>query len=137
MFNLFIFVLSLFLLRILLIFLITTFSKKSKNWREKITPFECGFNFFNVAQIPFSMRFFLIAILFIIFDVEIAIILPILITLFSLNLRKWFFSSFVLILIILLGTLIEWKENSFTWKKYLNSKINTLILKIKNKEKLF
>ncbi|YP_006576371.1 NADH dehydrogenase subunit 3 (mitochondrion) [Frankliniella occidentalis] len=110
-------VLTMFTLSMILIMIMSTFSKKSKNWREKMIPFECGFNFFNSAQMPFSIRFFLIAILFIIFDVEIALILPLLTTFFSTSLKMWIFSSFALMLIILMGTLIEWKENSFEWKK--------------------
>ncbi len=110
-------VLSFFFLRQLLIIILTTVSKKRKNWREKSTPFECGFNFFNPAKIPFSIRFFLIAILFIIFDVEISLILPFVIRIFFINLKIWLLTTFLLNFMILIGTLIEWKENSFEWKK--------------------
>nr|WKD81453.1 NADH dehydrogenase subunit 3 [Frankliniella intonsa]WKD82116.1 NADH dehydrogenase subunit 3 [Frankliniella intonsa]WKD82142.1 NADH dehydrogenase subunit 3 [Frankliniella intonsa]WKD82454.1 NADH dehydrogenase subunit 3 [Frankliniella intonsa]WKD82480.1 NADH dehydrogenase subunit 3 [Frankliniella intonsa] len=109
-------VLSSFMLSIVLILLMTMFSKKTKNWREKSTPFECGFNFFNPAKMPFSMRFFLIAILFIIFDVEIALILPFMISIFFTSLSTWISISYTLLMVILLGTIIEWKENSFEWK---------------------
>uniref|UniRef100_UPI0030DFE0E6 NADH dehydrogenase subunit 3 n=1 Tax=Ctenothrips transeolineae TaxID=3045420 RepID=UPI0030DFE0E6 len=92
-------------------------SKKSKNFKEKSTPFECGFDFFNNARMPFSMRFFLIAIIFIIFDVEIILILPLIPTIYKSNIFKWSFTSFTFLMIILLGILIEWKEKSFEWKK--------------------
>ena len=66
-------------LRTLVILIASILSKKSIVDREKRTPFECGFDPFYVARIPFSLKFFLIAVIFLIFDVEIAIILPVII----------------------------------------------------------
>jgi len=60
-----------------LIFLNSGIAKKNFQDREKPSAFECGFDPASKARIPFSMRFFLIAVVFLIFDVEITIILPI------------------------------------------------------------
>uniref|UniRef100_UPI0030E2B64B NADH dehydrogenase subunit 3 n=1 Tax=Ernothrips longitudinalis TaxID=3045428 RepID=UPI0030E2B64B len=92
-------------------------SKKSNKLREKLIPFECGFNFFNFARMPFSMQFFLIAIIFIIFDVEIILIVPLIPSMFKTNIFKWTTTSMAFLVILILGILIEWKEKTFEWKK--------------------
>uniref|UniRef100_UPI0030DE6285 NADH dehydrogenase subunit 3 n=1 Tax=Thrips brevicornis TaxID=3047594 RepID=UPI0030DE6285 len=101
----------------LLMGLSLTISKKSNNSREKMIPFECGFNFFNFARMPFSMQFFLIAIIFIIFDVEIILIVPLIPSIFKANLFKWTTTSLIFLVILILGILMEWKEKTFEWKK--------------------
>lgn len=70
-----------FIIAFIVISLSTILRKKKNSDREKLSPFECGFNPINSSRLPFSIRFFLIAIIFLIFDVEIALILPIILTL--------------------------------------------------------
>lgn len=100
----------------ILIILTVLISKKRKNLREKWIPFECGFNFLNQSRMPFSIRFFLIAIIFIIFDVEIALILPLIPTFLKANLFKWTFTKVSFLIILILGIFLEWKELTFEWK---------------------
>nr|YP_009773427.1 NADH dehydrogenase subunit 3 [Chiton albolineatus]QIZ12643.1 NADH dehydrogenase subunit 3 [Chiton albolineatus] len=92
-------------------------TKKKMMTREKSSPFECGFDPKNSSRIPFSMRFFLITVIFLVFDVEIVLLLPYLISssyssdLFSMM------SSIMIIFILTFGTLYEWSEGSLYWSK--------------------
>nr|YP_010172395.1 NADH dehydrogenase subunit 3 [Biston thoracicaria]QSH89373.1 NADH dehydrogenase subunit 3 [Biston thoracicaria] len=90
-------------------------SKKSFMDREKSSPFECGFDPKSSARIPFSLHFFLITLIFLIFDVEIALIFPI-IKLFKLvNFMIWMKISFFFIIILLIGLYHEWNQNMLNW----------------------
>nr|YP_010564864.1 NADH dehydrogenase subunit 3 [Nymphon brevicaudatum]UZA61319.1 NADH dehydrogenase subunit 3 [Nymphon brevicaudatum] len=90
-------------------------AKKAENEMEKSSPIECGLIPFNMIMIPFSLQFFLITIIFIIFDIEVAMIIPFPITNSSKNI---FMSSMVLFLIILLGGFYhEWKKGALNWNK--------------------
>jgi NADH-ubiquinone oxidoreductase chain 3 len=63
-------------LSVLLIFLNSTLAKKNMQEREKPSAFECGFDPKRSSRLPFSLRFYLIAVIFLIFDVEITLIIP-------------------------------------------------------------
>nr|YP_009239736.1 NADH dehydrogenase subunit 3 [Chilo sacchariphagus]AMM06337.1 NADH dehydrogenase subunit 3 [Chilo sacchariphagus] len=90
-------------------------SKKTFLDREKCSPFECGFDPKSFARIPFSIHFFLITVIFLIFDVEIALIFPI-IYLFKLtNFFIWTMISFFFLFILLLGLYYEWNQNMLNW----------------------
>lgn len=81
---------------------------------EKSTPFECGFDPHNSARIPFSIRFFILAVLFLVFDIEIALLLPIpSITFININTK---IVLIIFTIILLLGLYHEWKESSLEWK---------------------
>nr|YP_009171545.1 NADH dehydrogenase subunit 3 [Henicus brevimucronatus]AJW76400.1 NADH dehydrogenase subunit 3 [Henicus brevimucronatus] len=90
-------------------------SKKSINDREKSSPFECGFDPSSSARLPFSLRFFLIAVIFLIFDVEIALLLPIIIIMHWSNIIMWSIISIFFLLILLIGLFHEWNQGALEW----------------------
>nr|QDI93874.1 NADH dehydrogenase subunit 3 [Ausejanus albisignatus] len=98
-----------------LMILCSIISKKSYMNREKMSPFECGFDPKSSSRIPFSSQFFLIAVLFLIFDIEIVIILPMIITLKMSNMMSWFITSSMFIMILILGLYHEWKNGILEW----------------------
>nr|YP_009255756.1 NADH dehydrogenase subunit 3 [Creobroter gemmatus]AND97229.1 NADH dehydrogenase subunit 3 [Creobroter gemmatus] len=99
-----------------IVMMLTNFlSKKNIEDREKNSPFECGFDPISSSRLPFSLRFFLIAIIFLIFDVDIALLLPMTIILNKLNLITWIITSMLFLLILIIGFYHEWNQGSLEW----------------------
>nr|APT36774.1 NADH dehydrogenase subunit 3 [Euplectes ardens]CAM97248.1 NADH dehydrogenase subunit 3 [Euplectes hordeaceus craspedopterus]CAM97249.1 NADH dehydrogenase subunit 3 [Euplectes hordeaceus hordeaceus] len=82
---------------------------------EKLSPYECGFDPLGSARLPFSIRFFLVAILFLLFDLEIALLLPLP---WATQLQSptttlaW---TSLLILLLVLGLVYEWIQGGLEW----------------------
>nr|ACH99450.1 NADH dehydrogenase subunit 3 [Dibamus novaeguineae] len=82
---------------------------------EKTSPYECGFDPLGSARLPFSLRFFLVAILFLLFDLEIALLLPLP---WAVNLQNptttitW---TSAIIILLTLGLIYEWLEGGLEW----------------------
>ncbi|YP_009705870.1 NADH dehydrogenase subunit 3 (mitochondrion) [Linepithema humile] len=90
-------------------------SKKSLMDREKISPFECGFDPLSNSRIPFSIQFFMISLIFLIFDIEITLLIP-LIYLFTYMNMTVIFTTFLFLIILIIGLYLEYLEESMDWK---------------------
>nr|QWK41056.1 NADH dehydrogenase subunit 3 [Tenomerga trabecula] len=90
-------------------------SKKTFSDREKNSPFECGFDPKSSARLPFSIQFFLIAVIFLIFDIEITLLFPLIPTMFSSNIKTWFMTTTTFIIILIIGLYHEWMQGSLKW----------------------
>ena len=95
------------LISIAIVALTYTLREKSIKEREKITPFECGFSPYKKARSPFSLRFFVTTLIFLIFDMEIALVIPIGILIKISNYNFWLITRIVVIFILLAGLLHE------------------------------
>nr|AEP27534.1 NADH dehydrogenase subunit 3 [Larinus turbinatus] len=102
---------------IILVILLNFFSKKSISDREKNSPFECGFDPKNLARLPFSLQFFLIALIFVIFDVELTLLLPTILVMKISNLWNLSLTFNIFILILIFGLFHEQNQGSLNWVK--------------------
>nr|AHA52541.1 NADH dehydrogenase subunit 3 [Ichneutes sp. QL-2013] len=115
-----IFMLMLMLLIILLISFIMVlinliFSMKNKMTYEKSISFECGFDLFSSSRLPFSIHFYLIGILFLVFDIEIVLLFPMIGSLKILNYFNWLYISFLILWVLYVGLEFEKKEGVLSW----------------------
>nr|YP_010248588.1 NADH dehydrogenase subunit 3 [Trachys variolaris]QTK22442.1 NADH dehydrogenase subunit 3 [Trachys variolaris] len=104
-------------LGMLIMMLTSILSKKTFSDREKNSPFECGFDPTSSARVPFSLQFFLIAIIFLIFDIEITLILPIILIFKTCNTSQIMIISLAFIFILLGGLYHEWNQGALEWSK--------------------
>jgi len=82
---------------------------------EKISAYECGFNAFDDARMKFDVRFYLVSILFIIFDLEIAFLFPWAAAFGSLS-DVAFWSMMVFLAVLTIGFAYEWKKGALEWE---------------------
>src|SRR5262249_687351 len=87
--------------------------------KEKVSAYECGFNAFDDARMKFDVRFYLVSILFIIFDLEVAFLFP-----WAVALKKLppdagafaFFSMMTFLFVLTVGFIYEWKKGALEWE---------------------
>nr|YP_009175940.1 NADH dehydrogenase subunit 3 [Hippocampus abdominalis]ALI16057.1 NADH dehydrogenase subunit 3 [Hippocampus abdominalis] len=82
---------------------------------EKLSPYECGFDPLGSARLPFSLRFFLIAILFLLFDLEIALLLPLPWGMQLASPVNTFMWASSVITLLTLGLIYEWTQGGLEW----------------------
>nr|YP_010703145.1 NADH dehydrogenase subunit 3 [Aseraggodes kaianus]WCO10567.1 NADH dehydrogenase subunit 3 [Aseraggodes kaianus] len=99
----------------IILMLISFFLPQINSYYEKLTPYECGFDPIGSARLPFSMHFFLVAILFLLFDLEIALLLPLPWgNQLESPLLTFTWASAVLTLLTL-GLIYEWTQGGLEW----------------------
>nr|YP_009732924.1 NADH dehydrogenase subunit 3 [Diaphorencyrtus aligarhensis]QHU77271.1 NADH dehydrogenase subunit 3 [Diaphorencyrtus aligarhensis] len=116
MILMFLFIFILMFILFILMFLNFILSKKSFKDREKMSSFECGFDVASTNRLPFSLQFYLISVIFLIFDVEISLVLPYI----FINYLNYFMLLNMMIYILLfliLGVYMEWLEGALKWFK--------------------
>jgi NADH-quinone oxidoreductase subunit A len=81
---------------------------------EKLSAYECGFNAFDDARMTFDVRYYLVALLFIIFDLEVAFLFPWAVTFGGLG---WlgFWSMMIFLGVLTIGFIYEWKKGALEW----------------------
>ncbi|HCY13331.1 MAG TPA: NADH-quinone oxidoreductase subunit A [Gammaproteobacteria bacterium] len=86
-----------------------------KPYDEKLSPYECGFEAFEDARMKFDVRYYLVAILFIIFDLEIAFLFPWAIVLDEIGLFG-FLAMVIFLLVLVVGFIYEWMKGALEWE---------------------
>nr|QNN90958.1 NADH dehydrogenase subunit 3 [Ovis ammon]QNN90971.1 NADH dehydrogenase subunit 3 [Ovis ammon]QNN90997.1 NADH dehydrogenase subunit 3 [Ovis ammon] len=84
-------------------------------YSEKTSPYECGFDPTGSARLPFSMKFFLVAITFLLFDLEIALLLPLPWASQTTNLNTMLTMALLLIFLLAVSLAYEWTQKGLEW----------------------
>ena len=95
--------------------LINFISAPSNPDPEKLSAYECGFEAFDDSRMEFDVRFYLVAILFIIFDLEVAFLFPWAVSLGNIGLLG-FWSMMFFLFILTVGFIYEWKKGALDWE---------------------
>nr|YP_010757241.1 NADH dehydrogenase subunit 3 [Ergasilus tumidus]WEU66993.1 NADH dehydrogenase subunit 3 [Ergasilus tumidus] len=95
--------------------LVFTISKKGVMDREKLSPFECGFSTMSEARNPLSLRFFLVTLIFLVFDVELILLFPFMFKLLFLTVFPHSALFMVFLVLLSLGLFLEWNQMMLEW----------------------
>nr|YP_009232303.1 NADH dehydrogenase subunit 3 [Epomophorus gambianus]YP_009754627.1 NADH dehydrogenase subunit 3 [Epomophorus crypturus]YP_009754640.1 NADH dehydrogenase subunit 3 [Epomophorus labiatus]YP_009754666.1 NADH dehydrogenase subunit 3 [Epomophorus minimus]YP_009754679.1 NADH dehydrogenase subunit 3 [Epomophorus minor]YP_009754796.1 NADH dehydrogenase subunit 3 [Epomophorus pusillus]AMA21290.1 NADH dehydrogenase subunit 3 [Epomophorus gambianus]QIP52571.1 NADH dehydrogenase subunit 3 [Epomophoru len=98
-----------------LLVLLAFWMPQMNSYAEKSSPYECGFDPMGSARLPFSMKFFLVAITFLLFDLEIALLLPLPWASQTNNLNVMLIMSLTLISLLAISLAYEWSHKGLEW----------------------
>nr|BAH23361.1 NADH dehydrogenase subunit 3 [Hippopotamus amphibius] len=98
-----------------LLVLIAFWLPQLNSYTEKTSPYECGFDPMGSARLPFSMKFFLVAITFLLFDLEIALLLPLPWATQTTNLKTMLIMALTLISLLAISLAYEWTQKGLEW----------------------
>nr|ASR18184.1 NADH dehydrogenase subunit 3 [Orosius orientalis] len=107
--------LTIILLLSVMSMMLLTIGKKSIIDSQKSSPFECGFNPMSNTRLPFSIHFFIIAVIFLVFDIEIIMIMPMILTMKLTTIKYWLLTSTLFTMILIVGLAHEWNNGMMTW----------------------
>ena len=99
----------------LLLLTVGNFVSPNRPDPEKLSPYECGFEAFEDARMKFDVRYYLVAILFILFDLEIAFLFPWAVVLPNIG-AFGFWSMMIFLAILVIGFIYEWKKGALEWE---------------------
>ncbi len=95
--------------------LVSRLTGANKPYPDKLTEYECGFPAFEDSRAQFDVRFYLVAILFIVFDLEAAFLFPWAVTVFDLGWTAWF-AMMIFLAELALGLIYAWKKGALEWE---------------------
>jgi len=102
----------------LILGLVYLLAKRTRHYDiEKISAYECGFEPFGEARFPFHVHFYVVALIFLIFDLEVAFLVPWGATLASLGIESWY-NMMIFLIIVNVGFVYEITESGLRWKTY-------------------
>lgn len=82
---------------------------------QKLSPYECGFEAFEDARMKFDVRYYLVAILFILFDLEVAFLVPWAVAMGDIGLLG-FWAMMIFLAVLIIGLIFEWKKGALDWE---------------------
>ncbi|BAV58166.1 NADH dehydrogenase subunit 3 (mitochondrion) [Ramazzottius varieornatus] len=106
------------LIAIIIILMALSYVMKTQNrvkWQEKMSNFECGFDSNHTNRMAFSLRFFIITVIFLVFDIEIAVILPSPMVEESLSIKSSTMINWSFFTLLLGGLIFEWQQGALEW----------------------
>ena len=100
---------------VILPMLVAKLTGADKPYPDKLTEYECGFPAFEDSRAQFDVRFYLVAILFIVFDIEAAFLFPWAVSVFSIGWTAWF-AMMLFLVELALGFAYAWKKGALEWE---------------------